>query len=263
MSLKKDINELMKVNVEEPKKVLTMYLNTDRKSPEQQKGEWKIHLKNGLKNLEEKAKKSGSQKEMDQAKEIIKKVEDIVYGNERELLRGLVLMTTADENIWFMKTLQVPVETAFHWETYPVLDQLQALEKTYPYMGIVLIQKDEAAVLETEMGVLEEQTHYTLDLNTDDWREHQGPQGDDITEGGSKKDEYDERVEAHQQRWFKNLVSEVERKADSSNWEKIYLVGERDEVKALKSYFNKEVDKIISRNLLNRNADKILDAVLD
>lgn len=199
MLLKDQIKELKNIKYDDPKKVFTMYLNTDRSSPEQQKGEWKIHLKNALKDLAESTKDSDSHEEKNQSKTIREKVEKEVYGKERELLRGLILFATADEDLWFSKALHVPVETEFHWEQEPYLNQLKRLEQAYPYTGIVVIQQDEAVVLETEIGALFDQTHYTLDMSTDDWREHQGPQGDDLTQGGSKKDEYNERVEANQQ----------------------------------------------------------------
>lgn len=262
MLLQEQIKKLENINYEEPKKVFTMYLNTDRSSSEQQKGEWKIHLKNGLKNLADATKDSDSHKEKNQSKTIREKVENEVYGKEEELLRGLVLYATADEDLWFSKSLNIPVKTEFHWETYPVLEQLKTLHKDYPYTGIIVIQQDEVVVLETEIGALLNQTHYTLDMNANDWRQHQGPQGSEITKGGSK-DEFKERAKEHQQRWFKSLVSKIEKQAGQRNWEQIYLVGEKDEVEPLKSYFNKEIDKTIPRNLLNRDADKILAEVLD
>lgn len=263
MLLKDKIKELKNIQYEDPKKVFSMYLNTDPKSPEQQKGEWKIHLKNALKDLADATKDSDSHEEKNQSKTIREKIEKEVYGKEPELKRSMILFATADEDLWFSETLHIPVETEFHWENAPVLNQLESLEQSYPYTGIIVIQQDEATVLETEIGTLMDQTHYSLDMNTDDWREHQGPQGDDFTQGGSKKDEYEDRVEANQQRWFKSLVSTLEKKAKDKGWEQIYLVGEKDEIDALQSYFNKKIDKKIPRNLLNWDDDKILSAVLE
>lgn len=262
MLLKDQIKQLKKIEYQDPKKVFTMYLNTDPKSSEQQKGEWKIHLKNALKDLADATKDSDSHEEKNQSKTIREKVEKEVYGKEPELLRSMILFATADEELWFSKTLHIPVETEFHWENKPVLDQLESLEESYPYTGIIVIQQDEALVLETEIGTLMDQTHYTLDMNTDDWREHQGPQGDDLTQGGSKKDEFKDRVKANQQRWFKSLVSTLEKKAKDKGWEQIYLVGEKDEIDPLQPYFNKTINKTIPRNIFNWDADKILDAAL-
>lgn len=265
MLLQNRRKELEKISYEEPKNVFSMYLNTDRRDPEQQDGAWKIELKNGLKDLADTTKESNSHEEKNQSKTIRQKVEKEVYGRlaEKELFRGYILFATADEDLWFSQALHIPVETEFHWKNEPALDQLKKLEKDYPYTGIIVIQQDEVVVLETEMGTLVDQSHYTLDMNTNDWRQHQGPQGDDITQGGSKKDEFKSRVKEHQQRWFKALVAKMEQKAGQRDWEQIYLVGEKDEVEPLKSYFNKKIDKTVPRNLLNWNANNILSEVLD
>lgn len=266
MLLSNRIEELKNVNIDQSQKVFSMYLNTDRKRMDQQKGEWKIHLKNGLKRLKEYIENSDDRNEIRQIHTIKEKVEREIHENQTDLLRSVVLFATADDTIWFADYLQVPVETAFYWEDEPVLDPLQSLENKYPYMGIVVLQQDEAAVLETETGTLKDRFHYTLDLNTNDWRQHQGPQ--DMKQrglsmaGGSQKDEFKERFKAHQQRWYKSLVSKVEQKAGKKNWEQIYLVGEKEEVEALKKYFNKEIDKVIPRNILNRDTDTILTEVL-
>ncbi|WP_066196170.1 MULTISPECIES: VLRF1 family aeRF1-type release factor [Gracilibacillus] len=264
MLLQDKIKQLKQISYEEPQKVLSVYLNTDHRDPEQQGGAWKIELKNGLKDLADATKESSSHEEKNQSKTIRQKVEQEVYDREarKELFRGFVLFGTADEDLWFTQALHIPVETAFHWENEPALDQLKKLEQAYPYTGIIVIQQDEVAVLETELGTLVDHSHYTLDLNTNDWRQHQGPQGDDITQGGAKKDEFKARVKEHQQRWFKALVAKMEKRAGQRNWEQIYLVGEKNEVEPLKDYFNKTIDKTIPRNLLNSDADKILDEVL-
>lgn len=263
MLLQEQIKQLKNIHYEDPKKVFSMYLNTDRRSPEQQKGEWKIHLKNALKDLADATKDSDSHEEKNQSKTIREKVEKEVYGKERELLRGLILFATADEDLWFSEALHIPVETEFHWTNAPDLGQLKKLEEVYPYTGIVVLQQNNALVIETEVGTVLEQTDYTLDMNTDQWTQHQGPQGDDRTQGGAKQDEYSEHVAALQQRWFKSLVSTIEKKAKDKGWQQIYLVGSKDEIDPLQSYFNKKIDKTIPRNLLNWDADKILDEVLD
>lgn len=263
MLFKDEIKQLKNTHYKDPKKVFTLYLNTDRSDPEEQNGAWKIELKNILKDLADSTKHSDSHEEKNQSKIIREKMEKEVYGKEAEFKRGLVLFATADENLWFSKALHIPVKTEYHWGNGPVLNQLESLEQSYPYTGVVVIQQNEALLLETEMGSLIEQTHYTLDMDTDDWREHQGPQGDDITRGGSKRDEYKERVKAHQQRWFKSLVLTIEKKAQDKGWKQIYLVGEKDEIEPLQPYFSKKIDKTIPRNLLNQGADKIVAEVLD
>ncbi|HET7580025.1 MAG TPA: VLRF1 family aeRF1-type release factor [Bacillales bacterium] len=262
MTLNKQLDELKNKEFQAPKKVLSLYLNTDLSQQSQQEGEWKIRLKNGLKRIQEYVENSGDKEELKQFKSTRKAVENKIYENEKSLSRSIVIFATADEEIWVAEKLPVPVETEFYWESSPVTTQFQSLKKDYPFMAVVLIQKNEAAVLETEWGILMDKSRYTLDLNTNDWREHQGPQGDDLTRGGSKKDEFDDRLEANRNRWFKQLVSKIEKKAGNRNWEKLFLVGEKDEVENLKSHFSKTIDKTIPRNLLNRKDQDILSEVL-
>src|SRR5699024_4727874 len=95
-------------------------------------------------------------------------------------------------------------------------------------------------------------------MDSDQWRQHQGPQGDDWTQGGAKKDEYQDRVEAHQQRWFKSLAETMEKKRKKRGWKQMYLVGEKDEIEPLQDYFHYNIDKTVPRNLLGRNPENIL-----
>lgn len=263
MLMRDQLKKLKDLHYKDPNKVFSMYLNTDPRDPEQQNGKWKIHLKKALNDLAESTKKSESHEEKNQAKTIINKVEQEVLDKEKDMHRGMILFATADEDLWFSKTIHIPVKTEFHWDNASALEQLENLEKSYPYTGIIVVQQYEVLVVETEVGSFIDKTHYTLNLDTDDWREHQGPQGDDLTQGGAKRDEFNERVKANQQRWFKSLVSTLEKKATNKGWKQLYLVGEKDEIEPLKSYFNKNIDKTIPRNLLNWNTSKILEAVLE
>ncbi|WP_407272527.1 VLRF1 family aeRF1-type release factor [Radiobacillus sp. PE A8.2] len=263
MQYNEKLKELKTMKFEAPKKVLSLYLNTDLSQPSQHDGEWKIRLKNGFNKLEEYIENSGNHDELQQIQSIKQAVEKEIHAHARNFSRSMVIFATADQEVWFVEKMPVAVETAFFWETYPVTEQLESLERNYPYMGIVVLQKDEAAVLETEMGILTDKTNYMLDLDTDDWREHQGPQGDDLTVGGQKKDEFNNRVEANRDRWFKSLVTKIEKKAGKKNWKKLYLVGEKEEVEQLKSHFSKKIDRTIPDNILNWKDHEILTKVFD
>lgn len=261
MTLQKQIQNLKQYNGKKREnKVFSVYLNT---SPEQAGKKWEIELKKALNNLAERTKQSDSHEEKNQAKTIIQKVDTEIKNNTSELKRGLVLFTTADEDLWFFKLLQVEVDTHFHWGDEPDVEQLEQLEYSYPFTGIVLLQQDKAQLLETEIGSLISETNYTLNLNTDEWREHQGPQGDDLTQGGSKKDEFKERVKENQKRWFKNLAFNIEKKAKKEGWSQLYLIGEKKEIETLSTMFNRRINKIIPSNLLGANTDKILDTAFE
>src|SRR5699024_6045222 len=156
MLLKQQIEELKNKTFDEPQKVYSMYLNTDPRDPEQQNGKWKIKLKKSLQDLAETTKKSDTHEEKNQAKSMIKKVkkkktlkkkeetkkkseyneeknqakamiekvEQEVYDREPDMQRSFVFFGTADEELWFSKMLHIPVETEFHWEDRPHVEQL-------------------------------------------------------------------------------------------------------------------------------------------
>ncbi|HLR53850.1 MAG TPA: hypothetical protein VK078_03910, partial [Pseudogracilibacillus sp.] len=149
MLLKQQIEELKNKTFDEPQKVYSMYLNTDPRDPEQQNGKWKIKLKKSLQDLAETTKKSDSHEEKNQAKSMIEKVEQEVYDREPDMQRSFVFFGTADEELWFSKMLHIPVETEFHWEDQPHVEQLEKLEEAYPYTGVVVMQQDSVLAIET------------------------------------------------------------------------------------------------------------------
>ncbi len=53
MAIDSLINKLQYVQLVPPDKILSLYLNTDTRDPEQQRGEWKIALKSGFSRLKE------------------------------------------------------------------------------------------------------------------------------------------------------------------------------------------------------------------
>ncbi|GAA0440901.1 VLRF1 family aeRF1-type release factor [Lentibacillus halophilus] len=261
MLIKDYLKQLKNTTYDEPKKVFTLYLNTDPRDPDQQGDKWKIQLKKALNDLADRTKDSDSHEEKNQAKSIREKVENDVYGKENELKRSLILFATSDEDLWFSEALDVPVTTEYHWDNQPHTEQLQNLVSDYPHSGVLVIQQDRAQLIETEIDMVLDTTYYKLDMNTDEWRQHQGPQGSDWTQGGAKKDEYQERVEAHQQRWFKSLAETIQKKGKQQGWEQLQLVGEKEEIERLKDYFDWEINKMIPRNLLDQNPSQILTDV--
>lgn len=259
MRLEERIKKLESTFAGSSEKVFSLYLNVDPRDPEQQGGKWKIRLKKALNTLEESTKNSTSNEGKNQAKAVREKVENFIHGKANEFKRGLILFVTADENLWVSFDLNIPVTSEFHWDDSPHFEQLKSLLKKHPYSGLLILQQDKAQLIETEMGELLNTSYYQLDLETDNWKQHQGSESNDLIRGGSKRDEFNERVKAHQDRWFKNLAEKIQKKAKESNWKQFHLIGEREEVEHLKSYFTRKIDKIVPRNLLGRNANQIIE----
>ncbi|WP_078544920.1 VLRF1 family aeRF1-type release factor [Litchfieldia alkalitelluris] len=259
MTFQKKLKQLQYEQRVKPDKILTMYLNTDRSDQDQQGGEWEIALKNGFNRLEQYLEASSTE-ELRNLQQIREKVEPYVLSMKRNLPRSIILFATADESLWEVFELQVPVDTYFFWEEQPMLDQLVALHENYPSTALVLMQQNQAKIIETSFGTLHNTETYEFDLDDENWRIHAGPQPSSISNGASatQQDHVDNRVKVHQQRWWKSFGSMLDQIAAKQNWERIMLVGDREGTDFLEESMNKKVHKKIQKNLLNENEHKVL-----
>ncbi|TFB13767.1 hypothetical protein E3U55_15290 [Filobacillus milosensis] len=267
MDLKPLLNKLEHYRVEKPNRVFTMYLNTDPADPDQQGGKWRLQLKNGLNNFESYLQEDGDSDEKRNYWAVKEKVESFIDENETSLKKSVIIFATADEDVWYADILQMPVKTEFYWEEEPVLGQLKELQESFPKTGIILTQKNQIKYIDAELGTVNDTNVYELDLDTEDWRMHQGTHKADSnlgTGGGktSKKDEFNERFEANRYRWYKSIAPKLDKVAKDNDWERIYLVGESDEVNDLDEHMNKDVDEKINKNLLAEEEMKVLDKVV-
>ncbi|MFC4401732.1 VLRF1 family aeRF1-type release factor [Gracilibacillus xinjiangensis] len=266
MNIHEKIKELSNVQLGKPNRIFTMYLNTDRADPEQQGGEWKIHLKNGLRNFESYLKEDGDSDEKRNYWAVKEKVEKYMNENEQNLAKSVVIFATGDDSIWFAEKFQLPVTTEFEWDDYAHLDQLKKMYESFPKSGIILTQKAAVKVLDTELGTLKDSHTFELDLDTEDWREYSGPpraQASTVAGGkNTQQDQFKERFDANRYRWYKTLASTLDRFAKGLNWENIYIVGDKDEVNDLKVNMNKPVTKVVNKNMLDHEEMKVIDEVV-
>ncbi|SET47674.1 hypothetical protein SAMN05216389_11250 [Oceanobacillus limi] len=266
MDMKKVMEKLESVYLEKPHRVFSMYLNTDPADPEQQGGEWKIHLKNGLNRFENYLKADGDVEEQKNFKKIKEKVQQYVHDNELNLSKSIVVFATPNEEIWFAERFQMPVETKFYWEETAKVDQLKEMYQKFPKTGIILTQKEAIKVIDSELGSLKDTKLFELDLDTEDWKEHTGPQNvqASVGLGGSdmKPDEFQQRFEANRYRWYKTIASKLDKLAKDKRWDSIYLVGDKEEAKDLMKNMNKYVTDIVNKNMLDHEEQKVFDVVL-
>jgi hypothetical protein len=266
MSLTKTLNKLENLHLQKPDKLLTMYLNTDRRDPDQQGGKWKIAMKNGFNSFEEYLDVSNAE-EKKKMNGIREKIETYVLSLERDLPRSIIVFASEDSGIWETFELQVPVKTNFYWEEYAVLDQLKELQSKYPLTGLILLQQNQVKMIQTQFGEVEDTQMFHFDLDTEEWRRHAGPQPADInigSNGGSanQDDHFKEKIEAHQKRWYKSLGSKLDQEAANRKWNKIILVGDKGTGNVLSKNMNKEVHGIIQKNLLNEKEERVLEEIL-
>lgn len=262
MSFKKKVAKLENLILQKPDKVLTMYLNTDRSDPDQQGGEWKIALKNGFNSFEQYLAAS-DEEEKKRLKTIREKVEAYIFEKERELPRSVIIFASAS-GVWEAFDVQIPISTQFYWEETPVLDQLKELYMNYPQTGLVLMQQNQVKIIETALGYLGDSEFFEYDMETEDWRIHAGPPPSSQMNGGkaTQQDHFEDRVRVNQERWWKSLGSKLDKKAADGMWEKIILIGDKEEADVLENNMNKTITLKIQKNLLNEKEHKVLEEVL-
>ena len=89
MSISKELNALKEFQCND-RCVLSVYLNTNPADPDQLKGAWKIHLKSGLKRMEEYITASKNEDELKAFKKVKDKVVKEIDDHSNELRKGVV-----------------------------------------------------------------------------------------------------------------------------------------------------------------------------
>lgn len=264
MDMNQQLKQLEQFRTEGANKVFTMYLNTDPADPDQQGGKWKINFKKGMHNFEQYLQEDNNKEELKNFQLIKTKVEKYVHAHEPDLLKGIIVFATGDEEVWFADRVQMRLETTFSWQETPELGQFKRLKVAYPKSGIILVQQEEIKIIESELNRIENTTSYELDLDTDDWRQKKGPRKGNATKGAPgasnyQQDHFNARYEANKQRWYKKIAPQLDKQA--KDWEKIYIVGEADPTNELKRQMNKSADEVIHKNMLDQDETKVLQEV--
>ncbi|MDL4839914.1 VLRF1 family aeRF1-type release factor [Aquibacillus rhizosphaerae] len=266
MELEQKLKELQNIKLEKPNSVLSMYLNTNPADTEGKDGQWKIQLKNGLNSFENYLESSEDKQELKNFKKVREKIETYINEHHLDLKKSIVIFASPDESIWFVENLQMDVKTEFYWQESPVMDQLYQLKTQFPKLGIILVQKNQVKVIEAELGTVLDTTHYELDLDTEDWRQYEGPHKADVSMGKGGKnlqtDQFDERFKENQKRWYKSLAPKMDKLAKDHNWNRIYLAGDKEEAKDISNYMNKQIDKIDNRNILEQKEEKVIESIV-
>ena len=276
MTLYDEIQKLKAFQCED-RCVLSVYLNTNPADLDAQNGAWKIHLKNGLKRLDEYLTASQDEKEMKNYKELRKKVEKEITDNQSDLQKGVVIFASPHEDLWSVHYVQVSVKTSFHWEEKPVLDELRYMYKAYPYSGIILPSFKGIRILDTSMGIINEELFYEFDSGLEVWTEQKGvhssgrvPGGNAIAGGahlggnsGSHADDLDHRLKENLERFYKDMSAKIEKLKKERHWEEIHVIGETEHAKSFSSALNKKPTSCIYKNLINSSPGQIIHEVFE
>ncbi|MCL7749121.1 VLRF1 family aeRF1-type release factor [Halalkalibacter alkaliphilus] len=240
---------------------LTIYLSTDQTSNDQQRGEWKIRLKNGLKKIE-KYIEADNEATIKAYRHVKKKATEAIYAIQTELPKSIVLIASPNGD-FFLRKLQIPVENTFYWDNEPKIEQLERLSKEYPTEGILFVQKEHVFMIETSLGEINIERLYNLEIEKEDWKQYDGIAASErMAKRANHRDKYEQRFEANQQRAFKDLANTIQKEADRNKWSTIYLVGEQ----GLTTEFEKQLlfptVKIIDKNYKKFSSKEIVGQVL-
>lgn len=278
MTLYDEIQKLKAFQCED-RCVLSVYLNTNPADLNAQNGAWKIHLKNGLKRLDEYLTASQNEKEMKTYKELRKKVEKEIMDNQNDLQKGVVIFASPHEDLWSVHYVQIPVKTSFHWEDKPVLDELRYMYKAYPYAGIVLPNLKGLRIIDTSMGIINEEIFHEFDSGLDVWAEQKGVHSSTHTSGsntgsfggashvggnsGSAADDFQFRMKENLERFYKDMGSKIEKLKKERHWDEIHVVGEAEHAKSFAKALNNKPTSCVFKNLSNTNPGQIIHEVFE
>lgn len=266
MALVSKIQRLQRIARTKPGGILSIYLDTDRSTPEQQKGQWKVRLKNGLKKLEEYLSAQGASLEKSNFKALAKKVKKEIEACQREHQKGLILFASDDLELFEMEIVQVKVENEFHWEKQPITSQLEEINQKYPCSGMILAHADHIRVVETCLGQVEDEFGYQWEIDTEDWRYYKGPasgSGQGREASSSLTDQYTKRKEVQMIREYKRLIPKLQEEALERQWKGIYLVGDPMLIQILKEGLHQlRIIDCIPKNMKASSSHDLIDKVI-
>lgn len=232
-------------------RVLSFYLNTDPTSEE-----WKIRLKNGLKRTEEYSKASNP----DEAKKlarIIKEVNVKVRDIQRNLKSSLICFASQDEVLLYR--FNFLVENNFSWENEADTAQLDKLFDQYMRTGVILLQANSVTLITSGLGELEDEIHYEIDFDTEDWKQYKGlAYGSIISSSANHRDKFERRMHENQERWYRSITPIVRNYAKEKAWKSIYLVGPAKLTEGFRKQLNQKITEEINLNLASKSASEVL-----
>jgi Bacterial archaeo-eukaryotic release factor family 5 len=118
----------------------------------------------------------------------------------------------------------------------PYLRPLIEIADVGAAMGVVAVSGDQARMWEWELGELSELEDWTL-TPTGDWRERKAQRPSDPARfrgaGASGRERHDQRLEAHRERFLKQVAGRAASEAGERRWRDVLVFGEVEHVRPL------------------------------
>ena len=119
-------------------------------------------------------------------------------------------------------------------------------------MGVVAVSGEQARMWEWELGELSELGDWTL-TPTGDWRERKAQRPSDPARfrgaGASGREQHDQRLEAHRERFLKRIAGSAASEAGERGWRDLLVFGEVEHVRQ----FVEELGSRESRHVYKKN----------
>ncbi|MFJ7933360.1 VLRF1 family aeRF1-type release factor [Sporosarcina sp. NPDC096371] len=264
MSISKELQVLKEFKCPD-RCVLSAYVNTNPADPDQLKGAWRIHLKSGLKRIEEYITASKDENELQAFKKLKDKVVKEIEDHQHDLHKGVVIFASENPELWSVHYVQVHVRTSFHWEDHPVLEEMEYMYKAYPEAGIVLPSFGEVRILDTAMGFLNDELIYDFEPNLQGWGDRKKSSDDDNHPaiGSSKVDVLEPRLKENLGRFYKGMGEIVEKLKKERGWKEIHVAGEAELAKAFAEILREKPASCIHKNLNNSKPYEVLHQVFE
>lgn len=223
--------------------LLSVYLHTD--PAEDPKASYRIWLKDALKERETQLSGDDRKAFREAAERVNAHVAD-----QRPQAKSWAAFVGPD--VFVEHDLQVPVENEVQWGR-PELTQLEWMLEEYSPYGIVLVDSKTTRFLVAVMNEITELEDRKLELDTSEWGEkgmmppsqRQGSPTVGSVRGGNLREEYQQRVDEHTERFWKDAIPILQEMRSHYDAGSLVIGGPKDPRERFLSAIGAEADRVI------------------
>lgn len=220
------LEALAELRPESPGRILSIYLDADARQGAASTPAWQIKLKDELNGLLD------TDLERDSATALARLGQWLLERVKAELdpgslRRSLAIFATETPRRLEVLVLPQPVETRSAWADEPLLEPLRRMDQQFPRIGIALLDGWHARMITSWLGMPAGETVLERDEDTSDWREMKGTAYlSNVAGGATQRDRYQARMREHTERWWRDLVPHVQRRARIEGWTGLAVVAD-------------------------------------
>lgn len=213
----------------------TLYLHVDNARPENQTDPpaWRIEMKNAISHAEEQFVTTADR---EQWKPIRQQVSQFF---QTYTPKGKALVLFADANMLHTHELPIPIESRATYGEPLITPLLWALDEYERYL-IVQVDGEKARFISSYLGSVTPQGEMRMELEAYDFRErtlnpstYNSPDGKADRPAGNYRDRFDDIVEAHRQRFYKDVISHAKDLLNEMGTPRVIVSGDERAAHAL------------------------------